>query len=216
MVQACASGGGHMDFGFLRYADEFWTSDDTDPLRRVYIQWGASQFYPACAMACHVTASPNHQTKRETPLKYRFDVAMTGRLGFELHPKDLNPDEVAFAKAAVADYKRIRPVVQQGDLYRLASPYEKPLSAMMYVDEAKSAAAFFALGLDRAEEVSETLCLRGLEAEAQYEVKEINCGKSCHAELPAGSVSGRDLMEKGLAVRLVGKYDSAAFEIRRR
>ena len=216
MVQACASGGGHMDFGFLRYADEFWTSDDTDPLRRVYIQWGASQFYPACAMACHVTASPNHQTKRETPLKYRFDVAMTGRLGFELHPKDLKPDEVAFAKAAVADYKRIRPVVQQGDLYRLASPYEKPLSAMMYVDEAKSAAALFALGLDRAEEVSETLCLRGLEAGAQYEVREINCGNSCHAELPAGSVSGRDLMEKGLAVRLVGKYDSAAFEIRRR
>ena len=214
MVQACASGGGHMDFVFLRYADEFWTSDDTDPLRRVYIQWGASQFYPACAMACHVTASPNHQTKRETPLKYRFDVAMTGRLGFELHPKDLTPDEVAFAKAAVADYKRIRPVVQQGDLYRLASPYEKPLSAMMYVDEAKSAAALFALGLDRAEEVSETLCLRGLEAGAQYEVREINCGNSCHAELPAGSVSGRDLMEKGLAVRLVGKYDSAAFEIR--
>ena len=216
MVQACASGGGHMDFGFLRYADEFWTSDDTDPLRRVYIQWGASQFYPACAMACHVTASPNHQTKRETPLKYRFDVAMTGRLGFELHPKDLKPDEVAFAKAAVADYKRIRPVVQQGDLYRLASPYEKPLSAMMYVDEAKSAAALFALGLDRAEEVSETLCLRGLEAGAQYEVREINCGNSCHAEFPAGSVSGRDLMEKGLAVRLVGRYNSAAFEIRRR
>ena len=67
-----------------------------------------------------------------------------------------------------------------------------------------------------AEEVSETLCLRGLEAGAQYDVREINCGNSCHAELPAGSVSGRDLMEKGLAVRLVGKYDSAAFEIRRR
>ena len=215
MVQACASGGGHMDFGFLRYADEFWTSDDTDPLRRVYIQWGASQFYPACAMACHVTASPNHQTKRETPLKYRFDVAMTGRLGFELHPKDLKPEEVAFAKAAVADYKRIRPVVQQGDLYRLASPYEKPLSSMMYVDEAKSAAALFSLGLDRAGEVSEALCLRGLDPEAKYEVKEINCGKSLHAELPVGPVSGRDLMEKGLAVRLAGEYDSAAFEIRR-
>ena len=87
---------------------------------------------------------------------------------------------------------------------------------MMYVDEAKSAAALFALGLDRAGEVSETLCLRGLDPEAKYEVKEINCGKSLHAELPAAPVSGRELMEKGLAVRLAGEYDSAAFEIRRR
>ena len=133
MVQACASGGGRMDFGSLRYADEFWPSDCTDPYRRIFIQWGCSQFYPASAMACHVTASPNHQTKRETPLKYRFDVAMTGRLGFELHPKDMTADEIAFAKAAVADYKRIRPVVQRGDLYRLVSPYEKPLAALMYV-----------------------------------------------------------------------------------
>ncbi len=216
MVQACASGGGHMDFGFLRYADEFWTSDDTDPLRRVYIQWGASQFYPACAMACHVTDSPNHHTKRKTPLKYRFDVAMTGRLGFELHPKNLTAEEVAFAKAAVADYKRIRPVVQQGDLYRLASPYEKPLSAMMYVDEAKSAAALFALGLDRGGDFSETLRLKGLDPAAKYDVTEIDRGGRLHAELSAEPVSGRDLMEKGVVVRLAGKYDSAAFEIRRR
>ena len=130
MVQACASGGGRMDFGSLRYADEFWASDCTDPYRRIFIQWGCSQFYPASAMACHVTASPNHQTKRETPLKYRFAVAMTGRLGFELHPKDMKPEEIAFAKAAVADYKRIRPVVQRGDLYRLVSPYEKPLAPL--------------------------------------------------------------------------------------
>ena len=65
----------------------------------MFIQWGASQFYPASAMACHVTASPNHQTKRETPLKYRFDVAMTGRLGFELHPKDMTAKEI-FAAAS--------------------------------------------------------------------------------------------------------------------
>jgi len=69
-------------------------------------------FYPANAMGCHVTASPNHQTRRVTPLKYRFDMAMTGRMGFELHPADLTPDELAFAKASVADHKRIRPIVQ--------------------------------------------------------------------------------------------------------
>ncbi|MBQ3345160.1 MAG: alpha-galactosidase [Kiritimatiellae bacterium] len=213
MVQACASGGGRMDFGSLRYADEFWTSDCTDPYRRVFIQWGASQFYPASAMACHVTASPNHQTKRETPLKYRFDVAMTGRLGFELHPKDMTAEDIAFAKAAVADYKRIRPTIQQGDLYRLVSPYENPFSALMYASETKDAAAVFALGLKIDGERTETLHLRGLDPTAMYLVREINRGELLHAESTTKPVSGRDLMEHGLVVTLLGDYDSAVFEL---
>ena len=216
MVQACASGGGRMDFGSLRYADEFWPSDCTDPYRRIFIQWGCSQFYPASAMACHVTASPNHQTKRETPLKYRFDVAMTGRLGFELHPKDMTAEEIAFAKAAVADYKRIRPVVQRGDLYRLVSPYEKPLAALMYASEAKDAAAVFALGLKIDGGRTETLKLRGLDTDARYSVCEINCGGRLHLVGGARfieSVTGRDLMERGLDITLFGGYDSAVFEI---
>ena len=216
MTQACASGGGHMDFGSLRYTDEFWTSDCTDPYRRVFIQWGASQFYPASAMACHVTASPNHQTKRKTPLKYRFDVAMTGRLGFELHPKNMSAEEIAFAKAAVADYKRIRPIVQRGDLYRLVSPYEKPFSSLMYAKETKDAAVLFALGLKIDGERTEKLKLRGLDPDALYSVREINCGKRLH--LAGGmqciaSVTGRELAERGLAVSLSGEYDSAVFEI---
>ena len=227
MVQACASGGGRMDFGSLRYADEFWASDCTDPYRRIFIQWGCSQFYPASAMACHVTASPNHQTKRVTPLKYRFDVAMTGRLGFELHPKDMTADEIAFAKAAVADYKRIRPVVQRGDLYRLVSPYEKPLAALMYVNpenpvnpvnpvKGTPAAVVFALGLKIDGERTETLHLRGLDPEATYSVREINCGGRGHLAGGAqfiASASGRDLMERGLPVTLSGDYDSAVLEV---
>lgn len=216
MTQACASGGGHMDFGSLRYTDEFWTSDCTDPYRRVFIQWGASQFYPASAMACHVTASPNHQTKRVTPLKYRFDVAMTGRLGFELHPKDMTAKEVEFSKAAVADYKRIRPVVQRGDLYRLVSPYEKPLSALMYAHEGKAVA--FALGLMIKGEHKETLGLRGLDPAATYSVTEINCGDRPHLEnaSAAHTATGRELMEGGITVCLAGDYDSAVFEIERK
>ncbi|MBO7683491.1 MAG: alpha-galactosidase [Kiritimatiellae bacterium] len=229
MTQACASGGGHMDFGSLRYADEFWASDDTDPYQRIFIQWGASQFYPASAMACHVTASPNHQTKRETPLKYRFDVAMTGRLGFELHPKDMTSEELAFSKAAVADYKRIRPVVQCGDLYRLVSPYEEPLSALMYVRDGergtrngelgRADAVVFALGLKVEGERIETLKLRGLDAGATYSVREINCGERLHLaarvgdNAPCHAATGRELMERGLAVRLSGDYDSAVFEV---
>ena len=201
MVQACASGGGHMDFGFLRYADEFWTSDVTDPLRRVFIQWGASQFYPASAMACHVTASPNHQTKRETPLSYRFDVAMCGRMGFELHPKDLKPAELAYAKGRVAQYKRIRPTVQQGDLYRLVSPYEDPYAALMYVSEDKSKAVVFALGLDKEINVVRRLPLQGLDPKACYSVD-------------GGEVmTGAALMKTGLVFALRGKYASHVYEL---
>lgn len=207
LIQACASGGGHVDFGILRYCDEFWTSDCTDPLCRVFIQWGTSMFYPANAMAAHVTASPNHQTGRRTPLKYRFDVAMTGRMGFELHPKDLSADELAFAKRAVADYKRIRLIVQQGDLYRLASPYENDFAALMYVNEDRSRAVVFVLGLDGTKPVSATIPLVGLDAVDRYEVREFNCGSSQHsAKIDAD----------GLTVGLNGPFDSAIFEFSRR
>ena len=201
MTQACASGGGHMDFGFLRYADEFWTSDRTDPVSRVMIQWGASQFYPASAMACHVTASPNHQTGRETPLKYRFDVAMSGRLGFELHPKDLTAAELAYAKERVAQYKRIRPIVQRGDLYRLASPYEHPYAALMYVGDGRKTAVAFVFGLDREVNESVRLKLDGLDPKSFYAV-----GRH-------GVRSGEELMERGLAVELKGMYPSEVVEL---
>lgn len=212
MIQACASGGGHMDFGFLKYADEFWTSDNTDPCQRIFIQWGASLFYPACAMACHVTESPNQETHRETPLKYRFDVAMTGRLGFELNPKELSSEEAAFAKAAVEDYKRIRPIVQFGDLYRLASPYENSYASLLYVDERKSMAVLFVLGLDRDGSFVDTLPLSGLDPEAHYAIREINGCEKLHAN-PLVCASGRELLEHGLCISLSGKYDSAVFEI---
>ena len=212
MVQACASGGGHMDFGFLRYADEFWTSDDTDPLRRVFIQWGASQFYPACAMACHVTASPNHQTKRETPLKYRFDVAMTGRLGFELHPINLKPEELAFAKRSVAEYKSIRATVQQGDLYRLASPYENDYAALLYVNGDRSQAAVFALGLDRETASAGRLKLDGLDPAATYCIRELT--RDGQAQPCDGATAmGAQLQTEGLAFALSGKYDSFALVV---
>lgn len=83
-IQACASGGGRANYGYLPYFDEFWVSDNTDALQRVYMQWGTSYFFPAIAMASHISAAPNHQTFRSIPLKYRIDVAMSGRLGMEI------------------------------------------------------------------------------------------------------------------------------------
>ena len=215
LVNACSSGGGHMDYGFLRYADEFWASDDTDARERVFIQWGASQFYPACAIDAHVTVVPNHQTHRTTPLKFRFDVAMAGRLGFELHPKNMKPDEVAFAQRAVVDYKRLRPVIQQGDLYRLVSPWDHSYASLMYVNEDASKAVVFLWGLTRGilRDYPAPLQLQGLDASKRYQVTELNLAGREHSRVNKQVLGGDALMGMGLPVKLEGDFDSAVFEL---
>ena len=145
ILQACAGGGGRINYGILPYFDEFWTSDDTDALQRVYLQWGVSCFYPAIAMAAHVSADKNHQTGRYLPLKFRFDVAMSGRLGMEMQPEDMTEADKEFTQRAIQAYKGIRPIVQFGDLYRLISPYEnKGVASLMYVAPEKDRAVFYA------------------------------------------------------------------------
>ncbi len=214
-LQACGSGGGRMDYGFLHFADEFWTSDDTDARQRIFIQWGASQFYPACAMAAHVTAVPNHQSQRTTPLKYRFDVAMSGRLGFELHPKNMKPEEIAFAQKAVVDYKRLRPVIQQGNLYRLVSPYENTYASLMFVNDDKSHAVVFVYGLNRmvGGDYPTPIVLQGLESGRSYRIAEINQEKREHSRVNGKTLGGAALMSLGLPFRLDAEYDSAVFEL---
>ena len=218
VIQACSSGGGRMDYGFLGYADEFWASDDTDAHERVFIQWGASQFYPACAMASHVTGVPNHQTKRTTPFKFRFDVAMSGRLGFELHPKNLSADEIAFAKDAVATYKRLRGTIQQGELYRLASPYDGDHAALLYVSEDGSKAVVFVYGLvRRCSTGAVRIRLDGLDANGVYKIAETNRWKDAkpHVQVDGMSLSGAALMNVGLFVNLSATYDSCVLELTR-
>ena len=162
-----------------------------------------------------MTDVPNHQTHRTTPLKYRFDVAMSARLGFELHPKNMTTNEVAFAKKCVADYKRIRPTVQQGDLYRLVSPYGSSYAALMYVNDDASHAVVFLWGLARGNwsDFVPPLALQGLDAGKSYKVKEINVVKDRHCRVDGKTLGGNALMAMGLPVRLRGDYDSAVFEL---
>ena len=134
VIQDCASGGGRANYGLLPYFDEFWVSDNTDALQRVYIQWGTSLFFPANAMACHINHCPYWNTGgRVIPIKFRCDVAMSGRLGIELQPKDMTDEERQQCTTCFCDYKELRPIVQTGDLYRLISPYDgKGVAALMY------------------------------------------------------------------------------------
>lgn len=218
VIQDCASGGGRVNYGLLPYFDEFWTSDDTDAFQRLFIQWGDSHFYPAIAMASHVSASPNHQTGRIVPLKFRFDVAMTGRLGLELQPKSMTDAEKEFATRAIAAYKEIRPIVQFGDLYRLVSPYShQSISSLMYATEDKSRAAFFAYRIDYLyNQYVPIVRLAGVDENRSYRIKDLtpnDKGKPCN--LDGKVISGKILKYTGLQLSSVlGRPDtSVALEL---
>lgn len=223
--QVCASGGGRVDYGSLQYFHEFWTSDNTDALQRVYIQNGTSYFFPAIAMAAHVAPVPNGITQRITPLKYRFDVSMSGRLGIELLPSTLNPDELLFAKEAVKTYKNIRPVIQLGNLYRLVSPYQSSLASIMYVTDNKDKSVLFVYQTQRMfGDFYPNIKLQGLDPEKKYKVSEINMDpKSKKSFSDEESVfTGDFLMKQGLncvywgkqgvlSVNLMDEFASAVF-----
>ena len=211
-IQACSSGGGHVDYGNLEFADEFWASDNTDARDRVFIQWGTSLFYPACAMAAHVT-----MPLRPTSFKFRTDVAMSGRFGFELNPAKLSAEERKTARKAVETYKSIRPVVQQGDLYRLVSPYEANRAVLLYASEDRSRAVLFVYGLVRTGhgDYPAPVVLDGLDPARRYRVTELNGGGRIHSDFVNRTVGGDALMSDGFRFRLFGRdYDSAVFELK--
>lgn len=211
--QACSSGGGRADYGTMRRHHEFWTSDNTDACERVFMQWGIGHLFPAISMAAHVTASPNHQTKRVTPLKFRFDVAMSGRLGFELQPCDMTKEEVEFSKRALAEYKRIRPVVQFGDLYRLSSPYESRVASLMYVHEKR--AVVFAWLMDKwLADSPPPLRLKGLDPAARYLVREINLDENGSLANVHERIMGGDyLMDAGIRINWKTTFQSVCMEV---
>ena len=199
-IQACASGGGRANWGVLPYFDEFWVSDNTDALQRIYMQWGTSYFFPAIAQASHISATPNHTVFRTTAMKYRIDVAMSGRLGMEIQPKNMSDDEKALCRQAIKEYKEIRPIVQFGDIYRLVSPYDKlGLASMMYVNEAKSKSVFFWWKTESFQNEHLPLVkMAGLDANKMYKVHELNRIDKNPMDVEGKTFSGAYLMNHGL------------------
>ena len=218
ILQACAGGGGRINYGILPYFDEFWTSDDTDALQRVYLQWGVSCFYPTIAMAAHVSADKNHQTGRYLPLKFRFDVAMSGRLGMEMQPEDMTEADKEFTQRAIQAYKGIRPIVQFGDLYRLISPYEnKGVASLMYVAPEKDRAVFYAYKMNHFINMTiPNVKMNGLDPQKKYQLIDLTpLSKNKPCSLHNKIISGKILMEKGIALQtlLKNEYSSIALEL---
>ena len=212
LIQACASGGGRVEYGALKYFDEFWTSDNTEALSRARIQYGTSLFYPAVAMGSHVSAVPNHQTGNVTPIKFRFDMACAGRLGMELQPKQMTDAEKEFARRAIASYKEYRDIVMQGDLYRIGTPYDESGSyGVLYVSKDKRQAVLFAYSLHyQGRSLIPKFRLDGLDPKAGYAVRELNVDKP-RFWFDGKTLSGELLMNAGINPHLSKIYDSAVF-----
>ena len=208
-IQACASGGGRANYGLMPYFDEFWVSDNTDALQRVYMQWGTSYFFPAIAMASHISATPNHQTFRTIPLKYRIDVAMSGRLGMEIQPKDMTEEDKAQCRLAIQQYKDIRPIVQFGEIYRLISPYDKlGVASLMYVTEEKDKAVFYWWKTEHFyNQHLPRITMEGLDNNKRYMVKELNRIDNAPLSFENKVFTGSFLMANGLEIPYNHKVD---------
>lgn len=210
-MMLCAGGGGRSDYEALKYFTEFWPSDNTDPLERLFIQWGYSQVFPSKTLCAHVTT-----WNKDTSIKFRTNVAMMCKLGFDIKMSDLNENEQIYCRQAVSEYNRLKPVILEGDLYRLVSPYEGNHTSSMYVNKGKNQAVVFAFDIHpRYGEILLPVRLQGLDANKMYRVQEINLmpGSSSSVNGNGQTFSGEYLMNVGLDLFTGQQKNSRMVEI---
>jgi alpha-galactosidase len=196
-IMLCSGGGGRTDYEAMKYFTEFWPSDNTDGLERIFIQWGYSYFFPANTISAHVTSMGKQS------LKFRTDVAMMGKLGYDIRVHDFTPQELQFSSDAVKLYKQISDVIWYGDLYRLASPYEENRAVLMYVNRDKTKSILFNYHLNtRRKDIFTKLKLQGLDPQKNYRLKEINLFPGTKSAQPDNDkvFSGDYLMKIGLTL----------------
>lgn len=199
LFESCSGGGGRFDPGMLYYMPQTWTSDNTDAVSRLKIQYGTSIVYPVISMGAHVSAVPNHQIGRVTPLDFRAKVAMSGNLGYELDLGKLTADERDAIRSQVAEYKKVRRLVQFGRFFRLLSPFEHDGAAWCFVSQDRKEAFFsYFLSSVTANTVPPILKLKGLEPNFRYR---LNGSEE--------SYGGDELMRAGLRIPIgQGDYQS--------
>ena len=191
LFESCSGGGGRNDLGMMRYFPQVWASDNTDAIARLPIQYGSSYLYPTISMGAHVSAVPNHQMGRTTPLETRGNVAMMGNLGYELDLTSLTQEEKDGIAAQITHYKDIRPVVQFGQQYRLINPEAESNEAAVQFNYENKVLATYVRVLSTVETVETTLKLKNLDQDANYILQ------------GTGQVySGAELMYAGITVVL--------------
>lgn len=198
LFESCSGGGGRFDPGILAYMPQTWTSDNTDAVSRIRIQYGTSLVYPPVAMGAHVSAVPNHQVGRSTPLEFRGDVAMSGTLGYELDLGTLDEVDKAEVARQTDFYKGVRTLVQFGDLYRILNPFEDGDAAWIFVSRDKEQAwAVYFRPFAQSNAPTAIFRLKGLDRAADYRVVPA-CSPAGGVSGPSGVFGGDELMDSGL------------------
>lgn len=193
-MMLCSGGGGRVDYAALKYFTELWPSDNTEPLERIFIQWEYSYFYPAITSSNHVT------DWGKQPIKFRTDVAMMGKLGFDIVVSHLKDNDLKYCQDAIKTYNTIKPIIWHGDQYRLANPREGSVASMLYLNEAKTSGVVFNyLVNNRYDEGSKMpIKLKGLDAAKKYVLKELNVYPGTTSSIDATkSYTGDFLMKIG-------------------
>ncbi|QNF34768.1 alpha-galactosidase [Adhaeribacter swui] len=209
-MMLCSGGGGRVDYGALKYFTEFWVSDNTDPLERIFMQYEYSYFFPAIAHDNHVT------DWGKQPIKYRTDVAMMGKLGFDIVVSKLEPNDLQFCQDAVKTYKSLSDVIWHGDLYRLANPRDNDFASVMYVNEAKNRAVMFNYLVSNRYGAGtlSPVKMGGLDPNKKYQVKEINLYPGTQSSITGNtSYSGNYLMTVGFNPNVNARRTSVILEI---
>lgn len=203
MMMLCAGGSGRTDYGSLQNFHSFWPSDNTDPLKRVFIQWGFSHVFPANTISAHVTRMGNR------PMKFTIDVALSGAYGVDLDLSKLTVAEREQIRQSVELYKKVlRPVVQYGDLYRLSSPYEQPCASLSYVAKNKEKAVVFVYQTENGK--NQPIQLKGLDPSRKYTVKELNLETKTASQLGLNgkTLTGAELMKEGFVPTCNAQFES--------
>jgi alpha-galactosidase len=206
-IESCSGGGGRVDLGILRRTEEVWPSDNTDALDRLTLQDGFTQAYTPGIMMAWVTDVPSGIDHRVVPLKFRFMVAMSGSLALGGNLNKYSAEDLQASTRYVSFYKRIRPTVQRGALYRLIAPQGSEYSATEYVStDGRQAVLFAYLHSQQFGNPFPTVFLNGLDPDARYKVEAIDPGQVQET----GVLSGAYLMHRGISLNLHSDYDSTS------
>lgn len=202
--EGCAGGGGRMDFGVLYYMTQIWTSDDSDAIERLRIQYATSLIYPPATMSAHVSAVPNHQTGRITPFKTRGDVAQMCNFGYELDVTKLTEEEKKEIPRQVKEHRVLEPLIAKGDYYRLQNPFEGRTCAWELVNKERTCAyVMYAAASITAGERAHVIKPKGLDPDTVYQV----CGTQIVAD-------GRTIMHVGIPITdALKEYETRTFWI---
>ncbi|MDV3676703.1 alpha-galactosidase [Elizabethkingia anophelis] len=206
----CSGGGGRAEYGGLKYTNEFWPSDNTDPLQRIFIQYGYSYFFPMGIQCAHVTSWGKQ------PLKFKIDVAMSGKLGFDIRIEEMNAEELKLSQNALKNYKSLQDIINTGDMYRLIAPYNNHHAAWMLTDKAKNKAVLYTYNLHtQLGDYFAPIQFQGLDPNKKYVLKELNLENENKPQLPQNgkSFSGDYLMKVGIPWFLNGSLKSSVIEL---